>query len=237
MLEIVLVSDMRIVPDAPVSGVKSFVSRAQLMCRTRSLWSSMWLPSAARVPLRHVAAHGQSGAGLAVFRPTYLLYKGCDGSLPSPTLPLRPHSPTPALSAAWTFRSAVRRHAQALKLSGEPSRERLAERASPSLSGLRRGTLLLPTDALPCPVAPPGSPPSTHSLVTSDVPSAPSVHRIPAAILRSASRSGSLCLFLLSFLGLVGYLSLLFSRFSLLRRSLQRDKFEETRFYLASELS
>ena len=48
-LEIALVRDMRTVPDMAASVVKSLVSRAHLMCRSGSLWPSMWLPPVARV--------------------------------------------------------------------------------------------------------------------------------------------------------------------------------------------
>jgi hypothetical protein len=66
----VSVRDMRTVPGAPVSDVQSFDSRAQLMCRSGSVWPPVWQPSAARVPQCRVAAHEAKRCGPGRFRPT-----------------------------------------------------------------------------------------------------------------------------------------------------------------------
>ena len=138
---------MRTVTDMSVSGVKSLVSRAHLMCRTGSLWPSLWLVPKARVPRCRVAAQQWKRREPNGFQPTNSF------SFIRATVPRPPHS-IPVLHHLQLLRSPLRpeplRHRpSSLKaLSGEAPRQCTAAPGPFSLPSSRSVILVLLRDVL-----------------------------------------------------------------------------------------
>jgi hypothetical protein len=121
------------------------------MSRTGSLWpyrilaAPVWHLRAARVPLCHVAAHEQSGAGLSASRPTNPF--AIKGAM-VPFCPPYFHSrilQVPVVQRLELFEPSAPLSVVELELSGEPQREHAAELACPSSFRSRGAVFFLDT--------------------------------------------------------------------------------------------